>query len=202
MKTLFVGFKGKNNSSFLLLERLKVKEKLLIDNDKEKSCQQLRKKLEMLMPNVVIMFGQKPRLKNKLHLELLAKAEEDKVSNNCQNAEKQTLFNNKEPKKQEIASEEKKENQIQSYNEKTIGQVCTNFNYEELKNRLNGKGVMAELSSKAGNSYCNHIYYYSLAELAKEFKQTKFLFIHLPQMKNFENFEKVSALNWEELVSF
>lgn len=144
MKTLFVGFKGKNNSSFLLLERLRVKEKLLIDNDKEKSCQQLRKKLEMLMPTVVIMFGQKPKLKNKLHLELLAKAEEDKVSNNCLNAEKQTLFNNKEPKKQEIASEEKKENQIQSYNEKTIGQVCTNFNYEELKNRLKGKGVMAE----------------------------------------------------------
>ena len=69
MKTLFVGFKGKNNSSFLLLERLRVKEKLLIDNDKEKSCQQLRKKLEMLMPTVVIMFGQKPKLKNKLHLD-------------------------------------------------------------------------------------------------------------------------------------
>lgn len=68
MKILVAGFKGNNNSSKILLDNLPNSiNKLYLENDKEKSVNQL---LNIATDyDIILAFGQKPVLKNKISVE-------------------------------------------------------------------------------------------------------------------------------------
>lgn len=73
METLFTAFKGSKNSSSKILKLANVKNKLFLDNDKEKSCIQLESELRRKQYDNIIMLGQKPNIVDKFYIELLSK---------------------------------------------------------------------------------------------------------------------------------
>lgn len=68
MKILVAGFKGNNNSSKILLDNLTNNiDKLYLENDKEESVNQLLNIAAIY--DIILLFGQKPVLKNKISVE-------------------------------------------------------------------------------------------------------------------------------------
>ena len=82
MTTLFVGFKGINNSSRLVLSKLNAVNKLYLENNKIALCQQISNILTKNTYDRIIMLGQKPLLKNKVSLELKAYKENQEIETN------------------------------------------------------------------------------------------------------------------------
>ena len=82
MNTLFVAFKGINNSSRLVLSKLNVENKLFLQNDKTILCRQISNALSKNTYDRIIMLGQRPLLKNKVSLELKAYKEKQEIETN------------------------------------------------------------------------------------------------------------------------
>lgn len=158
MKILAAGFKGRFNSSKILLDRLDGVEKLYLENDKRKSCEQLHYATGKGKFDRIIIFGQKPLIKDKLSIELVAKRDLKMKCENC-------------------ASE-----------------ITTRFDYKEMVNALKVNGISYSFSKRAGNSYCNNIYYFALQEVERENPHISSLLVHVPVLKNFASLEKVAAL--------
>ena len=75
---LIAGFEGKNNSSNLVLNKLKNKnikniEFLYLKNNKQKSVEQITEKLKAGFYKKIILLGQKPKIKGKISVETQAK---------------------------------------------------------------------------------------------------------------------------------
>ena len=71
MKFAIAGFKGNTNSSKLLLDQIKLDiKKVYLSNDKKKSVDELIEVLDNV--DFIIVFGQKPILKDKICIELSA----------------------------------------------------------------------------------------------------------------------------------
>lgn len=168
MKTLVAAFKGKTNSSKLFLDELTPDFKLYLDNDKEKSCLQLERAIKADEFGCIILLGQKPLLKDKISIELVAR----KGIDDC-------------------LKDEKNIRQLAIENEREIRELQTNFDYVWLQKLLFGCNIDFVLSKKAGNSYCNHIYSFALSKLENVQAYPKIIFLHLPQMKNFFSFDKM-----------
>lgn len=66
----------------------------------------------------------------------------------------------------------------------------TNYNIDCLCNSLSRKGIEYEVSGNAGHYLCNHVYYKGLEFIKKHGLNTKMVFIHVPGMKCFIDFEK------------
>lgn len=82
MKTLFVAFKGINNSSRLVLSKLNVENKLYLENNRIVLCKQISNILVKNTYDRIIILGQRPLLKNKVSLELKAYKEKQEIETN------------------------------------------------------------------------------------------------------------------------
>ena len=70
--------------------------------------------------------------------------------------------------------------------------IKTDFDIKEITEILEKNSVEYVLSGNAGNYLCNHIYYEGLNYIKENGLQTKMIFIHLPSVKQFANFNAVS----------
>ena len=73
-------------------------------------------------------------------------------------------------------------------------QIITNYNYTQLQTFLESRNYMFKLSTNAGTSYCNHIYYHGLSTIAKENLTTTMIFLHIPFCHNISNLSLLSTL--------
>lgn len=72
-------------------------------------------------------------------------------------------------------------------------EFITNFNYENLKNRIEQK-YMVNISSDAGNYLCNNLYYHGLKYIYENSLETNMLFIHIPKNKNISNIDEMASI--------
>lgn len=72
-------------------------------------------------------------------------------------------------------------------------EFITNFNYENLKNRIEQK-YMVNISSDAGNYLCNNLYYHGLKYIYENSLETNMLFIHIPKNKNISNIDEMATI--------
>lgn len=86
MNILYAGFEGRNNSSKILLDTLNCDDKLYLKNNKQLSCEQIENLLKAKSYDYVLLFGQKPIIKNKLSIEQYAKKDTILESNIDTNA--------------------------------------------------------------------------------------------------------------------
>ncbi len=147
---LIAGFEGKNNSSKLALDKLKflIKNKqkvfnfnyqeidlLYLKNDKTKSSEQIVDMLNSTHYEKIILLGQKPKIKNKISIELQAKLNEKTLTTNF-NLDELTAFLNK--------------NKISYYFSKNCGTSYCNYIYfftldYLLKNKISTPAVFIHL---------------------------------------------------------
>lgn len=133
MKIVLVcGFRGTSAEKLLGYFPDDAYDKLILENDKEKCAEQIISAGAAY--DIVLMFGQRPNIKNKVHVEQCAKNGE------------MTIF---------------------------TGSDC-----ECLVRCLNACGIRAKISSNAGTSYCNHVYYAALSNGMNA------VFVHIPFEKN------------------
>ena len=78
MSRLFLLTAFKNTSSEILVKKLQDYDKLILENNKEKSAEQLIGKLKDITYDLILSFGQRPLIKDKIHFESTAR---DKESN-------------------------------------------------------------------------------------------------------------------------
>lgn len=130
-KVLITSFKGKNNSSSILLNNIRVNltDKLELTNSFITSEQELKQKIDKSKYKYIISFGQKPN-SNKLYIELFGNKNDDKL---------ETLFPYKK-----LASF-LKENNIEYVISKNAGNyLCNNVYYEGMK-YINDKSLDAKM---------------------------------------------------------
>lgn len=98
MKILVSGFKGDNNSSKILLDNLPNNiSKLYLENNREKSVNQLLK--IAVAYDIILLFGQKPILKNRISVERKAVLNGDTVLSQFNFKEIKDFFTGKYPLK-------------------------------------------------------------------------------------------------------
>lgn len=95
MSILFAGFKGNNNSSKVILDKLRCENKLYLENDKIKSCRQIE---EIFLKNSfdqIVFLGQKPLINNCVCIERIAKNDEERLTTNFDMSNLEKLFKDK-----------------------------------------------------------------------------------------------------------
>ena len=70
--------------------------------------------------------------------------------------------------------------------------ISTNFDISFLKKSLQGADLSFAFSDKAGNYLCNYVYYKGLEFLKQSNSKAKMIFIHVPDMKRFQNLDVVA----------
>lgn len=68
----------------------------------------------------------------------------------------------------------------------------TNFDYIKLFEFLEEEKYKVKISSNAGRSLCNHVYFEGLNYIYSNNLKTKMIFIHIPYSKNLEDIDKLS----------
>lgn len=131
-KVLICGFRGTSAEKLLGYFPDSAYDKLILENDKEKCAEQIISAGADRFK--VMIFGQRPNIKNKAHVEQCAK-NGGKV-------------------------------------------IFTEFDCVRLNDRLNSCGIISKISSNAGTSYCNHVYFAALS------KGINAVFVHIPFEKN------------------
>lgn len=71
--------------------------------------------------------------------------------------------------------------------------IRTNFDIPLLTDSLTEHGLPFKVSSKPGNYLCNHVYWHGLNYIGKIMAETKMIFIHVPDIKRFQNIDSVSS---------
>ena len=104
-------------------------------------------KEEIKKSSIIICFGQKPQIKNKIYLELIAK----------------------------------NQNEI----------INTNFEIDSFKQALEEHKLPYSESRNPGTSYCNLVYWNSLNYIKEKNLDCKFLFIHIPFLKNLNSLSEL-----------
>lgn len=75
MKVLYTAFKGKTNTAKVLLDNLKVKDKLYLTNSFKTSVEELKNTIETEEYDLIISFGQRPITEDTVQIEKQAKLE-------------------------------------------------------------------------------------------------------------------------------
>lgn len=147
---LLTAFKGNNNSSKLLLDKVNSGNitKKLLTNSFDGCERELLRYISIYNPEYIISFGRKPLI-DKLYIETAAC---------CDN-----LY------------------------------ISTNFDISFLKKSLQGMNLPFKLSDKAGNYLCNYVYYKGLEFLKQSNSKAKMIFIHVPDVKRFQNIDVVAS---------
>lgn len=130
-KVLITSFKGKNNSSSILLNNIRANltDKLELTNSFITSEKELKQKIDKNKYKYIISFGQKPNC-NKLYIELFGNKNSDRI---------ETSF----PYKKLISF--MKENNIEYSISKNAGNyLCNNIYYEGMK-YINDKSLDAKM---------------------------------------------------------
>lgn len=70
--------------------------------------------------------------------------------------------------------------------------LTTNFDVSRLTKSLDTENITYCVSSNAGNYLCNHAFYAGLEFIQQLSLNTKMIFIHIPSVKRFSEYEKVS----------
>ena len=119
-KVLITSFKGKNNSSSILLNNIRANltDKLELTNSFITSEKELKQKIDKNKYKYIISFGQKPNC-NKLYIELFGKKNDDKL---------ETLFPYKK-----LASFLKENNTEYVISKNAGNYLCNNIYYEGMK---------------------------------------------------------------------
>lgn len=147
---LLTAFKGNNNSSKLLLDKVNSGNitKKLLTNSFDGCERELLRYISIYNPEYIISFGRKPLI-DKLYIETAACCD-----NLC---------------------------------------ISTNFDISFLKKSLQGMNLPFKLSDKAGNYLCNYVYYKGLEFLKQSNSKAKMIFIHVPDVKRFQNIDVVAS---------
>ncbi len=72
--------------------------------------------------------------------------------------------------------------------------ITTTFDLDMMCSSLTEYGISFCLAKKQSNYLCNHVYYRGLDFIHNSGVKTKMVFIHTPDMKNFEKIDKVVHL--------
>lgn len=147
---LLTAFKGNNNSSKLLLDKVNGGNitKKLLTNSFDGCVRELLRYISIYNPEYIISFGRKPLI-NKLYIEISACCDDLCIS--------------------------------------------TNFDISFLQKSLQDADLSFEYSDNAGNYLCNHVYYKGLEFLKQSNSKAKMIFIHVPDMKRFQNIDVVAS---------
>lgn len=62
--------------------------------------------------------------------------------------------------------------------------IDTNFEFGKLKSALESYDIPVQISSNAGTSFCNALYWNGLNYISNKCPDTKMLFLHIPFCKN------------------
>lgn len=144
--TGYQGGKGDLSTTETLLDKVSIDcDKFLFTNDFDSIKEEVA---ELILKDYdyIIMFGQKPVIKN-LSVEI------------------ECFFNNE--------------------------YEYTNFPLRMILNPLKKYNIDYEVKESPGNSYCNFAYYQVLKQVESHKLKTKVIFIHVPHLKNFVEFDKV-----------
>lgn len=147
-KVLLTGFRG--TSTEKLLEDITDFDVLVLPNDKIKDSEKLITAISAKNYDYVISIGQRPNIRNKVHIETTARAD-DKL-------------------------------------------VVTDFDCARMADVFRQNGISAKLSNNAGTSFCNQLFLNGLLFLYQKNVNTKMVFIHIPYMKNIEDFKVFQSL--------
>lgn len=152
MNILYTAFNGKENSSKILLDNIKVlnENKLYLKNSYSTSVKQLENKIKSDNYDLIISFGQMPLEQDNIKIEIVGK------------------------------------NQEQIYE--------SNFEYLQLKDKLEKNNYKTKISRDAGNWYCNNIFFNGLKYIKENNLKCKMIFIHIPFVDKISNIEDLSKL--------
>ena len=152
MKILYTAFNGKNNSSKILLDNIKIldKNKLYLRNSFTTSVEQLKNKIKNNKYDLIISFGQAPLEQDTIRIEVVGK------------------------QKNEIYK--------------------SDFDYLQLKEKLEKSNYKTEVSRDAGNYFCNNIFFNGLKYIKENNMKCKMIFIHIPFIDKIGNIEDLSKL--------
>lgn len=141
-KVLLTAFSGTSAESLVQGSKYRL---LLLPNDKVKDSELLIETISKESFDYIISFGQRPNMKNKVHIETTAKS----------------------------------------------GDLCmdTEFDCSWLQNVFEQKGIDAKISGNAGTSFCNQLYFNGLKYINQRGMNTKIVFVHVPFLKNVDDFE-------------
>lgn len=70
----------------------------------------------------------------------------------------------------------------------------SNFEYLQLKDKLEKNNYKTEISRDAGNWYCNNIFFNGLKYIKENNLKCKMIFIHIPFIDKISNIEDLSKL--------
>lgn len=65
--------------------------------------------------------------------------------------------------------------------------LYTNFEVDCLTKQLKIANIDYKISFSPGTSFCNNVYYHTLKYLSQKKRDDKCVFLHVPQIKNFNN---------------
>lgn len=118
---------------------------LLLPNDKIKDSEKLINVISDKSVDYVISLGQKPNIKNKVHIETTARDGEHNIN--------------------------------------------TAFDCDKLKQVFEQHDIITKISSNAGTSFCNRLYFNCLNYIFQNGLDTKMVFVHIPFTKNISDFD-------------
>lgn len=141
-KVLLTAFSGTSAEALVQGRKHRL---LLLPNDKVKDSELLLETISQESFDYIICFGQRPNIKNKVHIETTAK----------------------------------------------VGELCmdTKFDCSWLQSVFEQKGIDAKISGNAGTSFCNQLYFNGLRYINQSGLNTKMFFVHIPFLKNVDDFE-------------
>lgn len=170
---LLTGFRG--TSSELLVKRAKCSS-LVLPNDKLLDSRLLFKELDRKNYDYVLSFGQKPNMKDKVCIETVARgADYCGSTNDCAGKNCGSDMN--------YCAGTNNRDGTSYFGNTNLG-VNTNFEYRSLKAAFESRKIPARISTNAGTSFCNALYWNGLNYIFAEGLRTKMLFVHIPFYKN------------------
>lgn len=152
MNILYTAFNGKDNSSKILLDNIKIldENKLYLRNSFITSVKQLQNKIKLDNFDLIVSFGQAPLEQDNIRIEVVGKDQ----------------------------------NEIYE----------SDFDYSELKEKLEKNNYKTDVSRDAGNWYCNNIFFTGLKYIKETNLKCKMIFIHIPFIDKISNIEDLSKL--------
>lgn len=152
MNILYTAFNGKDNSSKILLDNIKIldENKLYLRNSFITSVKQLQNKIKLDNFDLIVSFGQAPLEQDNIRIEVVGKDQ----------------------------------NEIYE----------SDFDYSELKEKLEKNNYKTDVSRDAGNYYCNNIFFNGLKYIKENNLKCKMIFIHIPFLNKIGNIEELSKL--------
>lgn len=78
--------------------------------------------------------------------------------------------------------------------------IYTNFDCDKLKEMFERKGIIAKISTNAGTSFCNQLYWNGLKYIFDNNLKTRMVFVHIPFVKNIADFDRFRKQIFEAIA--